>query len=112
MKIPYSLISLNMSKLNINNAEKITSGRKAVAVTGTAIALSATSISCFTVLVSASPNNSAIIYVGDSAVDDTAGSENGTPLQPNEKVSIDIDDVSKLYINGTAGDVLMYNALN
>lgn len=85
-------------------ASTITGGRKVVAVTGTAIKLVANSTTCVKVVVQALSTNSGDIAVGGSDVVLTAGSEAGIILPQQNSISIDIDDVSKIYINGAAGD--------
>lgn len=93
-------------------ASQETVGLKAIAVTNTAIALSATSIQCRAVIIAANPANTAAIWVGNSATISTpVKSETGMPLQPNEKFTMDIDDVSKIFINGVGGDVATFIAL-
>jgi hypothetical protein len=87
-------------------------GTKAIAVTNTAVALSSSSVQCRAVIVCAHPSNGAQVWIGNSAVVSTpAGSETGIALQANEKFSLDIDDVSKVFVNGTSGDKVTFIAL-
>lgn len=87
-------------------------GTKAIAVTNTAIALASSSVQCRAVIICAHPSNAAQVWVGNSSVvSDPAGSETGIVLQANEKFSLDIDDVSKVFVNGTAGDKVTFIAL-
>lgn len=74
-------------------------GQKLVAVTNTAVALAATT-AVAGVIISALAANSGNVYVGSSAVT----TANGFELQPGQATSIAIDDVAKMYVNGTAGD--------
>lgn len=92
-------------------ASQGTQGRRAIAVTGTAIALSASAVPCRAVIVAAHPSNAAQVWVGTAGVSATGGSETGMPLQANEKFVMEIDDVAKLFANGTAGDVVTWVAL-
>jgi len=54
------------------------------------------------------PNTNAVVYVGDAAV--TAA--NGYRLQPGATVSMDIDDLNKVNVTGTVGNVVSYIAVN
>lgn len=83
------------------------SGRKTISVTGTAVALAA-STTCKRIIITALVGNSAQLYVGDSSVEDTSGSETGTALLPLNSMDIPIDNLSKVYINGTSGDGVSY----
>ncbi len=85
-------------------ASAITGGRKVVAVTGTAIKLIATATTCVKVVVQALRGNSDDIVVGGADAVLTAGSEVGIVLPQFNSISIDIDDVSKIFINGAAAN--------
>lgn len=93
-------------------ASTVSIGRAQIAVTGTAVQISTSSVACRSVVVTALPVNVLQMFVGDSSVNRTTGSENGLVLQPNEKVGIDVANVNELYINGQAGDVVTYLAIN
>lgn len=54
------------------------------------------------------PSTSAVVYVGNNAV--TAA--NGYRLQPGATVSMDIDDLNKVNVTGTVGNVVSYIAVN
>jgi len=54
------------------------------------------------------PSTNAVVYVGNDAV--TAA--DGYRLQPGATVSLDIDDLNKVYVTGTAGNVVSYLAVN
>ena len=54
------------------------------------------------------PITNAVVYVGNNAVVVT----NGYRLQPGATVSLDIDDLNKVYVTGTAGNVVSYIAVN
>lgn len=75
------------------------SGQKLVAVTNTAVALSAAA-AVVGVIISGLAANAGNVYVGPSGV--TTGT--GFELQPGQATSIAIDDVAKVFVNGTAGD--------
>jgi len=53
-------------------------------------------------------STNAVVWVGDAAV--LAG--NGYGLRPGATVSMDIDDLNKVYVTGTVGNVVSYIAVN
>lgn len=55
-----------------------------------------------------SPSTNDRVYVGNATV--VAG--NGYCLQPGATVSMDIDDLNKVYVTGTVGNVVSYLAVN
>ena len=89
----------------INNPPAIASalgvGSKTISVTGVAVPLMAVPTPCSRVYMSTIKTNSAELYWGSAGVSSTDGDYvfPATKLPP-----IEIDDVSKIYINGTAGD--------
>jgi len=83
----------------VNNS--IVAERKVVTTAGTAVPLIATSTACKRVVVCAETDNTGIIAIGDSSVVAAEGSQRGIPLFPGDKIEIDIDDVSKIYIDST-----------
>ena len=85
-------------------ASSIVSGRKVVAVTNTAVRLVAATTTCTRVVIQALRNNTGDIVIGDASAVLTVGSESGIVLPVYNSISIDIDDVYKLYINGAAND--------
>ncbi|MCJ7560482.1 hypothetical protein MUO79_07670 [Candidatus Bathyarchaeota archaeon] len=54
------------------------------------------------------PATNAVVYVGNNAV----VVANGYRLQPGATVSLDIDDLNKVNVTGTAGNVVSYIAVN
>lgn len=71
--------------------------------------LSATVIVCRRVIITALATNSGYVYIGDSSVSAQSGSETGAMLTPTGSVSIDIDDLSKVYaISDNAGDIISF----
>jgi len=78
-------------------------GQKVVAVTNTAIAIS-TSQAVSGVIIQALAANTNNIYVGPS----TVTTANGFELQPGQATSVAIDNLSKIYINGTATDGICF----
>jgi len=85
----------------------IISGQKNVSSAGTAEALgSATDI--ISVTIKAKSSNTGNIYVGGSDV----SSSNGLILEPGDAVSLDINDLSTVYIDAdTNGEGVSYLAL-
>ncbi len=84
----------------------VRNGQVAIAVTGTAVAIAATTAVKY-VVVQALSGNSGSIWVGSSAV--TNGpTGNGCELQPGQPTSLAIADLASVYINGTAGDRACY----
>ena len=55
-----------------------------------------------------SVNTNAVVYVGGDAV--VAG--DGYMLRPGATVSEDIDDLNKVYVTGTVGNIVSYIAVN
>lgn len=85
------------------NVTDLGEGRKVVASSNIAIVLGSKSIKTvhLTALVS---NSDIIVWGGSGIVYSPVGSRTGSILYPGDKVDIPIDDLSKVYINGTAGD--------
>lgn len=77
----------------------INSGRKTVTVPGTAEQLVSSITVARQVIVTAPATNSDAVYLGGSTVSAVAGSEQGLLLNPTGSASIDIDDVSKIWID-------------
>lgn len=87
-------------------------GQKAIAVTGTAVQLSAASVPLpgGTVMITA---HVATTYVtaGGSGVNNTAtGAGNGRCIKAAEQVVLFASDLNAVYINGTAGDWVSWSA--
>lgn len=91
---------------------KITSGRKVVATAGTRVRLADAVTVCTKIIITAPVGNGGTIYVGDSSVSAVAGSEQGLMLMPTGSATIDIDDISKIYIDATvSGEGITYSYL-
>lgn len=83
-------------------------GATAVAVTGTAVALRATT-PCSVVLIKAHRANGATLYLGTSTVtDDTDPATGGFQIDPGDMVAVSTNDLAAVYVNGTAGDGVSY----
>lgn len=88
-------------------------GQAVIAVTGTAVRLSATSVAlpggC--VLVKALTGNTAAGTVGGAGVTNTVDrSGNGFILEAGDLGAAYADDLLDLYVNGTAGDIFSFSA--
>lgn len=79
---------------------------RTVTTAGTAVQLTATATPCRKVWLNADLGNTNPVVVGDSTVVAANGSQRGIVLIPgNPPVSIEIDDLSKLYVDAqTSGD--------
>jgi len=92
----------------------IQSDRKVLTQTNIAEPLSTVSVPCKKVEVSVLAGNTGNIAVGGTDVVVAAGSEKGMVLIAGgyQTYIIEIDDLSKVYIIGTAGDGVSYNYFN
>lgn len=83
-------------------------GQTKIAVTGTAVNLPANALKNG-VIISAKSSNTAPISIGGSSVNNTInGTGNGYILEAGVSVSFAVDDTSRLWINGTAGDIISF----
>lgn len=83
-------------------------GGKKVSVTHTAVAI-AVSTSCVALVITAASTNVNPIFVGNSSVtDDYFTTTSGEELQPGGSTGIAIDNLSKVFINGTANEGVSY----
>jgi hypothetical protein len=91
-----SLTSATVISVNLNPGSIVGSGKTTVTTAGTQVALSS-SLSIISVTVRALSTNTGKIYVGTSSVSSTDGFQ----LSASETVSIDIDDLAKVYIDSS-----------
>lgn len=89
-----NLQSLVTNGVNILPFSIIGSGVQSTVTAGTRVALKTTT-SIKSVTVRAKSVNTGLIYVGSVAVT----SSNGFQLSPSETVSLDVDDLAKVYID-------------
>lgn len=77
-------------------------GHKEVTTAGTQVTLAA-STACKSVIIEAYRSNTGVIQVGGSTVNnsETAGTGTGATLLAGDSIPIDIDNLSKIYINST-----------
>jgi len=86
-------------------------GRKTVAVTNTAIVLGSGAVKTVH-LTALTGNSDVIVWGGTGIVYSPEGSRLGSVLYPGDKVDIPIDNLSKIYINGVAGDGVTFTYAN
>ena len=80
-------------------------GSQTVTTAGTRVQLSTTSIACKEVLITALGSNSGNIWVGGI----TVANGRGKQLVPIQDIKLQIDDLSKIYIDATSsGDGVAY----
>lgn len=77
----------------------ITSGRKVVTTAGTSVKLIAVVTAIKEVVVTAETDNTSTIVVGGSTVVAAIATRQGTPLEAGDSITINIDDLSKVYID-------------
>ena len=101
----------NIGKVDINSEptpSTIYNGKKTVTTAGTAEAL-ASSTAVKSVVIKALYSNTGKVYVGNSSV----SSANGIELEAGDAIGIDIDDLSKIYIDvDNNGEGVSYIATN
>lgn len=86
-------------------------GRVAIVTTNTPVQIKTTSTEISTIKLQALPTNSRYISVGyGDTVSAVTGGEIGIILTPGESKDFEIDDLNKMYINGTSGDAVTYIA--
>jgi hypothetical protein len=83
----------------------ISSGRKVVAVAGTAVALGATGTRIKKVVVTALMGNGDDIVIGGIDVVAALATRKGTPLMPGASIDVPLDDLANIYIDSVnSGD--------
>ncbi len=83
-----------------HNITGIASGRKVVSAAATAEAISGAQ-ACKNVDITAETDNTGVIVVGGTTVVAAVGTRQGTPLNAGDSYSIDIDDLSDIFIDAT-----------
>ena len=102
MKIPKNM---NEQEVLPRVPTTIGDGTKSVTTAGTAVQLSDTTVVCFYVLITAKPANTGNIYIGGENV----ASTRGIICFPGQTMRIDIDDLSKIYIDSAEdGEGVVY----
>lgn len=82
-------------------ATTISGGRQTVATAGTAVQLSTAATRVKSVCVTAETDNTGYIVVGGSGVVAALSTRKGTPLNAGDSVTLDIDQLSDVYIDAT-----------
>ena len=83
-------------------------GQATIAVTSTAVQLGDNALTNGVIIIAKS-DNSAAITIGGSGVNDTIdGTGNGAILEAGMMASFAVDNTNRLYINGTAGDIVSF----
>ncbi len=83
-------------------------GQGKVAVTGTAVQLGANALTIGVIVTAKSTNGHAIIVGGAGVTNTFDGTGNGYILEAGQSVSFALDNTNRLYINGTAGDLVSF----
>ena len=77
--------------------ESISDGSQTVTTSGTRVQLTSTSTPMFFAIITALSSNTGTIWVGGS----TVASGRGMPLVALQSCKVDVDDLSKIYIDST-----------
>ena len=94
----------------LHNIGGIVSGRKTVTAAGTAEPLVAASTPCEKVDIQAELDNTGEIVVGGSGVIAAAGTRKGIALRAGDSYTLEIDDVTDIYIDATVnGEGVTFN---
>ena len=94
-----------------NPASSLLDGRKTVTTAGTAVQLASSVTAVNEVAVTALSTNTGLIVVGASTVKAKAEERRGQPLSAGQTVSLDIRDLSSVWIDSTVnGEGVSYLA--
>lgn len=98
----------NMAYERVNRPSGLSDSRQVVAVTNTPIAIG--SGACLIVWITALIGNSGddVVVIGGSGVVHTLASRTGKALYPGDGMTIEIDNLSKIFLNGVAGDGISF----
>jgi len=91
-------------------ATSLNEGRKVVSVENTAVVLG--SGACKAVFVTALTSNTDVVVIGGSGVIYDSGTRTGKILYPGDSITINIDNLSKIYINGKANEGVTFSYTN
>lgn len=92
-----------------NPATRIRDGRKTVAAAGTPEQLTSTATRVRSLVVTAETDNTGLVAVGNSTCRATATTQRGVILSAGGSVGVDIDDLSKVYVDASVnGDGVAY----
>lgn len=94
----------------VETYNNVASNRKTVTTHGTAVALLSSQTEAKRVDVSALTTNTNLVYVGNSSVLATAGSEKGVPLFAGNTYTFYVTDVSLIYVDSLVdGEGVAFN---
>ena len=99
LKVNIQALDASVDSITIGGHSTIADNRKTVTAAGTAETLAATSTTCKRIEITALPTNTDIVAVGGSTVDAAEGSERGKILYPGDSITIEINDVQKVYVD-------------
>ena len=103
------IIQLDPSFVEFDSKTGIGNGRGVCSAAGTANQVTTTTTPCKLITFVAETNNTGVVVLGGSAIDETVASRSGTPLYPGESVTWQIDDISKVYVDAEiTGDGVTY----
>lgn len=91
-------------------ATTISDGRQVVSVTNTPIAIGTGA--CKTIFITTLIGNATPVVVGGSTVVYTEATRTGKLMYPGDSITISIDNLSKIYINGEANNGVSFSYLN
>jgi len=87
-------------------------GRRVVATAGSRLALIAAHTPAKVVIITAETDNTGVIVVGGTTVVATLASRQGIPLLAGDSVTLEINDLIKVYLDATVtGDGVTYTYL-
>jgi len=94
-----------------NPSTSLADGRKTVTTAGTAVQLASSSARVNEVAITALSTNTGVVVVGGSTVVAASGTRRGQPLAPNQTVTLDVQDLSAVWIDSTVnGEGVSYMA--
>jgi len=99
LKLNGDVILLDPSFVEFNIKTGIGNGRGTCASAGTANQVTTTTTPCKIIVFTAETDNTGVIVLGGSGIDETVASRSGTPLLAGDSMTMEIDDVSKVYID-------------
>lgn len=96
----------------IPHSTDIQDGTATVSTAGTRVPLSSTSTMCSQVTITAHESNTGTVVVGSNTVVAAVNGRRGTPLYSTQSVTLNINDLNKVYIDSTvSGDKVTFSWL-
>lgn len=100
VKLDGNIIMLDPSFVEFDIKTGIGNGRGICDAAGTANQITTTTTPCKVIVFTAETNNTgAVVLGGSTTVDETIGTRSGTPLFAGDSMTMEIDDISKVYID-------------